>query len=268
MGREELFMFGLLVWKTPQQGKREKTVVLSERSVLRARFLQGEILRGPRTPEAVWRRRVIQATKGLRKRGVTRVVPPADLEGGINWEKYGLRPVSTLPLRRRLAADWTGTLLAAQGLSQAGAKIALSAAQMTGELVRTVTELSLRYRYVLLDVPYGGEELCRQLRREYGVSLLLGPNREQMESAGALVLFDARADLRRRNPVVLPVYDETAPMPPLYLPPALEDQLPEGADRGRLLAALLEIGALRPGQAAVGQPTLDIPPCKHYNTTS
>ena len=89
-----------------------------------------------------------------------------------------------------------------------------------------------------------------------------------MESAGALVLFDARADLRRRNPVVLPVYDETAPMPPLYLPPALEDQLPEGADRGRLLAALLEIGALRPGQAAVGQPTLDIPPCKHYNTTS
>lgn len=261
-------MIGLLVWKTPEQGKWEKSVTLAERSVLRVRFLQGEILRGEKTPEAVWRQRMARAAKNMRKRGVTRVVPPAEFPAGFKWEKYGLRPVSALPLRRRLAADWTSAMLSARGLSPAGAKIALSAGQMTGELVRTVTELSLRHRYVLLDVPHGGEELCRQLRREYGVSLLLGPDREQMESADALVLFDQRTDLRRQNPVVLPIFDETAPMPPLSLPPVLDEQIPEGADRGKLLAALLEIGALRPGQAAVGQPTLDIPAFRHYNTTS
>ena len=44
--------------------------------------------------------------------------------------------------------------------------MAVCAAQMTGELVRTVTELALRHRYVLLDLPYGGEDHCRQLRKE------------------------------------------------------------------------------------------------------
>ena len=261
-------MMGLLLWKTPQAGRRERAVTLTERSVLRMRLLTGEILRGPRTPEALWRRRLARAAKAMRKRGVTRLIPPEGLAEGFPWEKYGLRSVSTLPLRRRLAADWTWAQLSARGISPAGARVALSAGQMTGELVRTVTELSLRHRYVLLDVPRGGEELCRQLRREYGVSILLSPGREQLEEAEALVLFDPRADLRGENPVTLSLWDESAPMPPLALPPALEGQIPPGADRGRLLAALMEAGALRPGQAAVGQPALDIPAVRNYNITS
>lgn len=71
--------------------------------------------------------------------------------------------------------------------------------QLSGELVRTVTELALGNRYVLLDVPYGGDTLANQLRREYGVSLLLSPTRQQMEEADVLVLFAARTDLRRRD---------------------------------------------------------------------
>ena len=59
-----------------------------------------------------------------------------------------------------------------------------------------MTELVLRHRYVLLDLPYGGGDLCRQLRREYGVSLLLGPSQEQLEGAEAAVLFDPRTDCR------------------------------------------------------------------------
>lgn len=82
------------------------------------------------------------------------------------------------------------------------------------ELVRTVTELALGNRYVLLDVPYGGDTLANQLRREYGVSLLLSPTRQQMEEADVLVLFAARTDLRRRDPAVLRLYDEAAPLPP------------------------------------------------------
>ena len=179
-------MVGYLAWAEPGRGQR--SVRLEERIVLRMRFLQAGIVKGPH--QAVTRRRVLAAGKKLRKRGVAQVV-------------------------------------------------------------RTVTELALRHRYVLLDLPYGGEELCRQLRREYGVSLLLGPDREQLEGADALVLFDPRADLRRRDGVTLPLYDEAAPMGGVSLPPALEERLPEGAGRGQMLAALVEAGVLRLGQAGV-----------------
>ena len=244
-------MVGILLWKSPQAGKKQKHAAVRERSILHMRFLCAEVLRGPRTPEAILRRRVLAAGKRLRKQGVVQVVLPEDFPCREQLEKCGLRPVSTLALRRRLAADWVRLDLGRRGLSPAGAKVAVCAAQMTGELVRTVTELALRHRYVLLDLPYGGEDLCRQLRKEYGVSLLLSPAKEQVESAEALVLFDARPDLACRNPVVLPLYDESAPLPALALPPVLEEALPEGADRGQLLAALQEAGVLKRGQISL-----------------
>lgn len=61
-----------------------------------------------------------------------------------------------------------------------GARVLVTANALSGEVVRTVTELALRHRYLLLTVPFGGEELCRRLRREYGVSVLLNPTAEQM----------------------------------------------------------------------------------------
>jgi hypothetical protein len=135
--------------------------------------------------------------------------------------------------------------------------VAVVGDQLTGELVRSVTELALRHRYVLLALPRGGEELCRQLRREYGVSLLLTQERERLEEAEALVLFSPRTDIRQRNAVALPLYEgEERPLPPLQLPPALEEQLPEGMDRPRLLAALQEAGVLRRGQITVAASAL------------
>lgn len=245
-------MVGILLWKEPRPGKRQRSVTVREVSILHMRFLQAEVLRGPKTPEAVLRRRAASAGKRLHRQGAVQVVLPEDFAFGAQLAKCGLRPASTLALRRELAADWTRWLLAEKGLPTAGARVAVTAAQLTGEVVRTVTELSLRHRYVLLDLPYGGEELCRQLRREYGVSLLLGPSKDQLEGAEALLLFDPRPDLSRRNPAVLPLYGEDAPLPPLSLPPALEEKLPEGAGRPQLLAALRENGALRPGQITIG----------------
>ena len=245
-------MIGLLFWKEPQGGIPLRTVTLAERSILRTRFLCAEIARGPRTAEMTLRRRVNAAARRLRRAGVTRVVLPEGFPWGSQLEKYGVRPVSTLSLRRRLAADWVRGALAEAGVSPAGARVAVSAAQMTGELVRTVTELSLRHRYVLLDVPYGGEELCRRLRREYGISLLLGPDREQLEGAEALVLFDRRPDLSLANPVALRLYDEEQALPPLALPPGMEEAVPPGVDRGQLLAVLREAGALKREQIALG----------------
>lgn len=244
-------MIAMLVW-SPPEGGRQKHVEIKERIILHMRVWEVRILRGPRTPAAALRRRVLSAAKRLRKAGVTRAVLPADFSYEEQLAKYGVRPVSTLTLRRELAADWIRWLLAEKGLPAAGAKVAVTAAQLTGEVVRTVTELVLRHRYVLLDLPYGGEDLCRQLRREYGVSLLLGPSKDQLEGAEALVQFDARTDLTCKNPAVLRLYDESALLPPLILPPVLEEKLPAGLNRAQLLAVLREAGALRPGQISIG----------------
>jgi hypothetical protein len=242
-------MIALLTWGPPE--RRLKHVTYKEKMVLHMRLWEVRVAHGPRTPEAALRRRVLSAARHLHKAGITRVILPENFSYVEQLAKYGVRPVSTLSLRRELAADWVRWSLTERDAPVAGARVAVSAAQLTGEVVRTVTELSLRHRYVLLDLPYGGEALCRQLRREYGVSLLLGPSKDQLEGAESLVLFDSRTDLDTPN--ALRLYDETEPLPPISLPPTLAEQLPAGADRGQLLAALREAGAIKTGVLSVGR---------------
>ena len=235
-------MLGLLVWNTAEG--RQRSVFVREDHILQMRCLRAEILRGPRTPERILRRRVALALKKLKKLGVRQVILP---EGFVPAElPEGMYVESALPLRRALAADWVRRELEAKRLRPAGARVAVVASRLTGEVVRTVTALTLRHRYVLLKVPHGGEELCRRLRREYGVSVQLGPDKGRLEEAEALVLFDPW-DGAANNAVVLPLYDEAYPLPPPVLPPVLEERLPQGADRTQLLAALLRYGVIRPG---------------------
>ena len=241
-------MVGMLVWKNPQRGMREKGVTVRERTVLHVRLQCAEILRGGKTPETVVRRRIRSAAKRLQKLGVRQVILPADFEGEDLLEPWGLRPVSTLPLRQMLAADWVRRSLEERNIPAAGARVAVIAGGMTGAVVRTVTELALRHRYVMLQIPYGGEDLCHQLRREYGVSLLLKPGREQLDAADVTLLFEPWAGSGRENCIA--VFDEAVPLPPLSLPPALEDILPPDAERIQMLEILLEAGFLRPGQIA------------------
>lgn len=244
-------MFGLWIWTPPERGERRRAIETGERTVLHTRFFCVYVQRGPRTPEAVVRRRAAAAARKLQRAGIRRTVLPEDFPYGALLEKRDVLPVDTLPLRRELAAELVRRGLEDRGLP--AGRVAVSADAMSAELVRTVTELALRSRYVLLDVPYGGPELAGRLRREYGVALQLSPDRAQMAAAEALVLFAPRTDLRRDNPVVAEAYRgaETA-LPPLLLPPALEEQLPEGCCRIQLLAALRESGTLRPGQISLG----------------
>lgn len=245
-------MFGLWIWAPPERGRRQRTVEKEERIVLHTRFYCVRVLRGERTPEAVIRRRSSAAARKLQKAGVRRVVLPEDFAYGALLEKRGILAADTLALRRELAAEQVRRGLEDRGLTAGQA--AVSADAMSAELVRTVTELALRCRYVLLDVPHGGPELAGRLRREYGIALRLAPDRAQMAAAEALVLFAPRTDLRRDNPVVVEAYrGAEAPLPPLLLPPALEEQLPPDCCRIQLLAALRESGALRPGQISLGR---------------
>lgn len=242
-------MLGMILWKEHRRGKH--SVTIGERCVLHVRFACAEIERSERTPGAVLRRRVRGAVRRLVKMGVTEVVLPESFEFSAVLEEGDLRPVSTLPLRRMMAADWLRLALEEQGITGTSVRIAVAAEELTGELVQAVTELSLRYRYVLLDLSRGGEELTRHLRREYGVSLLLSPSQEQVEGAEAAVLFAPRQAWSGKNPVFLQLFDERKPLPGLALPPAIEDQMPCGLDRGQLLAVLRQAGALRPGQITV-----------------
>lgn len=243
-------MFGMILWKEPGQGA---AVTMVEKHVLHARFYCAQIARGPRTPELVLRRRVAKAVRKLKSAGAVRVVLPE----GFAWEELlrrgGVRPMTALPLARRMAAELAEAELRRLGTDPAGARLAVAGERLSGELTRTVTELALRHRYVLLDVPYGGEELCRQLRREYGVTLLLCPGAEQVAASEVLVLFGPRPDLPRSSPAVLELYEGgDLRLAPLVLPPALESKLPEGVDRPQMLCALQVAGALRPGQVTVG----------------
>ncbi len=261
-------MMGLIVWQQPGAGKRLRTVTAQETAILRVPFLQVEVVRGPRTRPGTLERRMIRAAQKLRQAGVRYTVLPADYPPSQWSQRHGVGVVSTLSLRRSLAVELVRRITAERGLPPGSVRIAVTAGQMTGELVKTVTELTLGYRYVMLDVPYGGEELCRRLRREYGVSLLLQPSREQLEEAQVLVSFDRRTDLTGNNEAVVALYEgaESA-FPPLTVPPSVETQLPAGADRLQLLAALRGAGALAPGQISLSVPALDILKSSNYNTT-
>ncbi|MBR5471623.1 MAG: hypothetical protein IKU81_05880 [Oscillibacter sp.] len=236
-------MIGLLIWEEVQKGVRQKPVAIREEILLHNRFLRAEVLRGSRTPERILHRRVLAAEKRLRKAGVTEIILPNHFT--MTEHLDGIQPVSTLPLRQALAADWLRRELKERGLRPADTRTAVAADRLTGEVVRTVTDLALRHRHVLLDVPYGGEELCRSLRREYGVSLLLTEN-VQRQGADAWVLFSPREQAGEKA-LVLPLYDEAFPMPLPVLPPALEEKLPLGADRLQLLTVLVRNGAIRAG---------------------
>lgn len=243
-------MMGIVLWAAPEKGRR--TVELSVMNAAGVRFVCAQVVRGARTPEALVRRRVSAAGRGLAGRGVKQAVAPPDFPYMDRLARWGVAPVSTLALRRRLAAEWVRCALEEQGMAPASARVAVCAAAVTGEVVRTVTELALRRRYVLLSMP-GGEALARQLRREYGVALLLEPTAEQLEAAEGLVLFDPRPDLTCGNPAVVPLYREDLPLPEILLPPALEAQLPRGADRGTLLAALYQAGAVKAGEMSLSR---------------
>ena len=157
------------------------------------------------------------------------------------------RPVDISPLMAELSSTLTSSSDIKQKELLKHEIVEMGGFALSGEVVRTVTELALRHRYLILKVPFGGEELCRRLRREYGVSIVLNPETER-EPVSVHIAFDPT---EAQGGGFLPLYDESLPMPRLLLPPEVEARLPEGLDRGQLLSVLWRTGALRPGQVSV-----------------
>lgn len=241
-------MVGLLQWTAGNRLQIETKLILG------LRCLCVSIPKRERTPETILYRRCRRGLKKMIAQGVERVILPEDSGLEPLVERCGLHTVSTIPLRQRLAADWVSCVLARQGKS--GARIAVTAARLSGAVVQTITELALRHRYLLLELPYGGEELCRSLRREYGVSPQLNPGQGVLETAEVWLAFDPVTEPEKAACKLLRLYDETVPMPSLLLPPILEEQIPSGTCREQMLAALQEAGCLRSGQITLHRETM------------
>lgn len=244
-------MFGYVEWAA--QGAPRKRAAADEYAVGTLRFRRAAILRTGRTPELLARRRAAAAARNLARLGVTRAVFPKQFPYGELFARFGTRPVETLPLYRAAASELVRAVMAERGLSPASAVIAVTGEQLTPELRRTVTELCLRCRYVLLDAGSEGADFCRTLRREYGVSLVIAPTEEQLNQADVRVEFSPGDHPAGREQAVLTL----CPGAEEKLPPLARTdggELPEGCDRAQLLAALWEAGALRTGQIGAAPP--------------
>ena len=81
--------------------------------------------------------------------------------------------------------------------------------------------------------------LARRLSRDYGVSLQL----ERGKGSEAVIEFYNSGE--EGTAVTLRLWDETQPLPGLFLPPNQDQQLPRGAERGQLIAALRSAGVVK-----------------------
>lgn len=190
--------------------------------------------------------RALRGARKLREAGVRSAVFPMDFPYMAMFIRQGICPLDTLPLRRALAAPLTRRRLEGLGLSPAQAVVAISSDQAVREVTEAAKLLSLSYRYVLLST-HGGEEFARGLRREYGISLLLKPSKEQLDRADALLLFSPRNDLTMENPICYTLYPggETGRgRLPLCLPNALADRLEPNYSHEQMAAALYAMGGL------------------------
>lgn len=201
-------------------------------------------------------RHAARAAKRMLAQGVRRAVFPLDFPHTAVFLRHGILPVDPLPLRIALSSLYVRRRLDALGLSGTQAVVAVAGDSMNDEIARTVHELALAYRYVLLSVRSGGEDFAKKMRRQYGVSLLLTPSTDQLERADALVLFAPRNDLNRTNPVLCTLHPGGDPRGhiPLKLDGKLLASIEPNCPQDQLAAALHRLGTL-PAEKFLGEIT-------------
>ena len=201
-------------------------------------------------------RRAVRAAERMRAHGVRRAVFPVDFPHTAAFLRAGIAPVDPMPLRHALGGRFVKKRLEKLGIANAQAVIAVSGETVNKTLARTVQELAASYRYVLLSVRSGGEEFAAQMRRQYGVSLVLEPSADQMERADALVLFAPRGDVGKENPVLCTLYPggEERGRVPLVLDDALASVVASNCAHEQFAAALYSMGAV-PAQRFLGEIT-------------
>lgn len=225
--------------------ENNKIVHLAQRRMLGGTFLALTFGRENRGVAA--RFHAVRAAKRMHDQGVRRAVFPVDFPYTSLFIRQGVLPMETLPLRRVICAAFVKRRMEELGIAPTQGVIALSGEYLSREMRAVTKSLALSFRYVLLAAGEGGEELARELRREYGISLLLKPTRDQLERADALVLFSPRGDLTGENKVLCALYpggEYTRGRLPLSLGKEMVRTLPPNCDLEQLAAALHAMGVL------------------------
>jgi hypothetical protein len=239
-------MFGFVEWID----RRARGNAIREKKILNLRFCGTSVLKGPRTPRFLLRRRLSEAAKRLHRAGVTRAVFPENFQDWEIFARNGILPIDGLPLCRALAPELVRSVMEQRRLSSQTAVLAVCGNHISSELERTVTELCIRNRYVLLSAPDWNGTLCRRLRREYGVSLVLTDEVSRLAKADIIVLFDPKEGLRSDAAITLSLY-HGAPLPQVNLSltgSGEEETSSLQCNQIQFWSALFEAGAIRSGQ--------------------
>lgn len=194
------------------------------------------VLRAAADRSGFWgERRLRRAGRGLRRRGVLRVLTAPDFDGWSLLAAVGLRPVEPEGFVRGQSVPLALAALERQGLAPDRATVALRGLRADRDMVRTAVQLCSRVRRLVIDAPRGGAELAERLRREFGVPVLPGGER------GALALsFQAGCPAPEEE--ALELYGSRPGLAGLTLSaPGLEEEDREDLP---LLAALWEGGRL------------------------
>ena len=241
-------MYGYVEWT--DMGRRVRT---AEKRIAGLRMCGVSI---PRRPTAAFflRRRCASAADLLGQKNVTRAVFPAEFLWEDLFRQKGILPTDPLVLWRALAAELVQFQLEQSGLQGKGVTVAVCADRLTDEVRRTVTELCIRNRYVILCAPERDDVLCRKLRREYGVPLLQTEDPTQLSGAAVTVCFTPGKDPADGGEVLELYPGGHPPNAVLRLPEELESKLPDGCDRMQLLTALFTSGTVRGGQMRILAP--------------
>ena len=232
-------MYVFVEWT--EKGRR---LSVSERMIAGMRFRCVSI---PERPRYLQRRRCARASRQQQREGIVRGVFPADFSCPGEFAKRGIYPADVLTLYRAMAAELVQVRLNSTGKA-GSATVAVWADRLTEEVRRTVTELCIRNRYVMLAAGERDDVLCRRLRREYGVPLVQSRDAAQLERADLLVRFSPTEKFREEQETLDLFPGGEAVREQLRLPPELEEKLPQGCDRLQLLAALYGAGIVRAGQ--------------------
>ena len=242
-------MYGYVEWT--DKGRRIKPGV---HSIAGLRMRSVSVPRKPGTPAFAVRRRCAAAAGLLSREGITRAVFPADFPHYAIFADHGVLPTDPMELWRALAAELVQFRLEQNGLQGRGVTVAVCADRLTDRVRRTVTELCIRNRYVILCAPERDDVLCRKLRREYGVPLVQTEDPAQLADAAVTVRFSPGDDPADRGEVLELYPGGRPPDAALRLPEETEAHLPETCDRMQLLTALFAAGAVRGGQIRILAP--------------
>ena len=177
-------MYGYIVWT-----KELRRPVVTEWEIQQLRFRCVAIPLRKGIPRFIQRRLVSRAAGLLHKEGVARAVFPKAFPWLDIFAEYHVFPADPMVMCRALAAELVQTRLHARGQTGKGVLVAVCTHRITEEVRRTVTELCIRNRYVILAAAERDDGFCRRLRREYGIPLVQTENPEQLAKAAVLVRF-------------------------------------------------------------------------------